>query len=202
MSSKTLRLLAYAAVVGGMCWIATAVLSVTLGSNDDVRLVLEGAADYALFAAFAAALALTIPGLLALHAHQRGADGRLGAVATIIAATGAGAQCAVICTILIEGGDGPWFDTAAPLAILTWVVGSVALGVAVQRAGLMPAWVGIGLPIATVLAIVGAAYGTSVVTGVFLIAVGFRMVRASATAGVPFTGAPRGAAPSAAQARG
>jgi hypothetical protein len=100
-----------------MCWIATAVLCVTLGSNDDVRLVLEGVADYALFAVFAAALALTIPGLLALHAHQRGADGRLRRIATIIAATGAGAQCAVICTILIEGGDGPWFDTAAPLAI-------------------------------------------------------------------------------------
>jgi hypothetical protein len=32
-------------------------------------------------------------------------------------------------------GDGPWFDTAAPLAILTWVVGSVALGVAVREPG-------------------------------------------------------------------
>jgi len=81
-------------------------------------------------------------------------------------------------------------------------VGSVALGVAVRRAGLMPAWVGIGLPIATVLAIVGAAYGTSVMTGVFLIAVGSRMVRAAATVGVPFAGAPRGPAPSGAQARG
>lgn len=201
MSSKTLRLLASAAVVGGLCWIAIAVLNVALGSNDDVRLVLEGAGDYVLFAVFAAALALTIPGLLALHAHQRGADGRLGRIGTIVAALGAGAQCGVICTILVEGGDGPWFDTAAPLAILTWIVGSVVLGVAVRRAGLMPAWVGIALPIVTLLAIAGSPYGTSVLIGVFLIVVGSRMVRA-ATAGVPFASATRGPAPSVAQGRG
>lgn len=197
MSSQTLRLLASAAVVGGFCWIAAAGLNVALGQNDDVRLVLEGGAQYALFAVFAAALALTIPGLLALHAHQRGADGRLGRIGTAVAALGVGAQSIVICTILVEGGDGPWFDVAAPLAILTWFVGSVTLGVAVWRARVMPAWVGILLPIVTLLAVVVAEYGTSVAIGVFLIVVGLRIARAT-TAGVPFAGAPRGPA----QARG
>jgi hypothetical protein len=182
VSPQTLRTLASATVVGGVLWIATAVMNVALGANDDKRLVLETTGDYALFAVFAAALALTIPALVALHVHQRGAAGRLGAAGVAVACAGVAGQFVVISTILVNGGDGPWFDIAAPVAILTWFVGSILLGIAVHRAGLLPGWVGAGLPIAMVMAIVPAALGSSVVTGAYLIAVGAGIVRA-ATAG-------------------
>ncbi len=62
------------------------------------------------------------------------------------------------------------------------LVEGILLGVAVHRAGLLPGWVGAGLPIAMVMAIVPAALGSSAVTGAYLIAVGAGIVRA-ATAG-------------------
>lgn len=69
------------------------------------------------------------------------------------------------------------------MAILTWLVGSILLGVAVRRAGLMPGWVGVGLPIAVILAIVFAELGTGVVTGAYLIAVGAGIARAARASG-------------------
>jgi hypothetical protein len=185
VSSQTLRTLASATVVGGVLWIATAVMNVAQGTitNDGQRLVLETTGSYALFAVFAAALALTIPALVALHAHQRGADGRLGAAGVAVACAGVAGQFVVISAILVNGGDGPWFDIAAPVAILTWLVGSILLGVAVHRAKLMPGWVGAGLPIAMLLAIVFAELGSSVLTGAYLIAVGAGIARAARAGG-------------------
>jgi hypothetical protein len=187
-----LRSFSFAAVAGGLCWIVSAVLNVAAGSNDDERIVLSGSFDYLLFVMFASAFALTVPGLLALHAHQRGADGRLGRVGAVVAAVGVGAQFVVIATLVANGGDGPWFDVAAPLAILTWFVGSIALGVAIRRAGQMPGWVGIALPIVTLFAIATAEYGTSVAIGVFLIVVGLRIAKAT-RAGTPAGRAPTSA---------
>lgn len=68
------------------------------------------------------------------------------------------------------------------MALLTWWVGSILLGVAVRCARLMPGWVGAGLPVAMILAIAFASLGSGVVTGAYLIAVGAGIVRA-ATAG-------------------
>ena len=55
----------------------------------------------------------------------------------------------MIGAIVVNGAETSWFGIAAPLAILTWFVGSILLGVAVHRAGLMPRWVGIALPVVT-----------------------------------------------------
>jgi hypothetical protein len=84
----------------------------------------------------------------------------------------------VIAAIVVNGTETSWFGIAAPLAILTWFVGSVLLGIAVYRAGVMPAWVGIVLPFATAFAIVGSNAGTSAIIGVFQIVVGLRVARA------------------------
>jgi hypothetical protein len=42
----------------------------------------------------------------------------------------------------------------------------------------LPGWVGIALPLVTMVAIVGSEYGTSVLIGTFLIVVGARIARA------------------------
>ena len=185
MPARNLRPLALAAVAGGACWIVLAlwaVLTASASEKDNPNGALTDAGDYFGFTVFAAALALTVAGLLALHLHQRGADGRLGRAGAAIAMAGAGAQCVVITGVIVNGEDTSWFGIAAPLAILTWIVGSVAFGVAIRRAKVLPGWVGIALPVATLLAIPGSEYGTSVLIGAFLIVAGTRVARADGSA--------------------
>ena len=184
MSSPKLRAVASAAVVGGACWIAFAVAALASSAAEEKKVVLEGTGDYAGFGLFALSLALSVPAIAALHLHQRGADGRLGRIGAIVAMTGAAAQCIVISGIIVNGEETSWFGVAAPLAILTWFVGSVLLGIAVTRAGVMPIWVGIVLPIATAFAIVGSDAGTSALIGAFQVFIGLRIARAAA-AGAP-----------------
>ena len=183
MSTPARRVLAHAAVAGGVCWITLAIFAlVTEARADGVTLVLSGASDYLAFGSFAAALALTVAALLGLHAHQRGADGRLGRAGTLIAIAGCAAQCVVISTIVVTGQEPSWFGVAAPLAILTWTVGSVLFGIAIHRAGVLPGWVAIALPLVTVFAIVGSEAGTSVLIGIYLAVIGVRLAKAGAGA--------------------
>ena len=178
MPHPALRPLASAAVAGGLCWIAFAVSSVlSAAEKSNEKVDLSGTGDYLGFGLFAVCLALAVTAVVALHLHHRGADGRLGRVGAI--AAGAAAQCVVISGIVVNGEETSWFGIAAPLAILTWFAGSVVLGVAVHRAGLLPRWVGIALPIVTAFAIVGSDAGTSALIGVFQIVVGWRIVRAA-----------------------
>jgi hypothetical protein len=179
MSTPLLRPIALTAAAGGVGWIAFAVFTVASGPAEDTRVVLTDVADYAGFTLFAVCLALAVACPLALHLHHRGADGALGRTGARVAMAGAGAQCVVIAGIVVNGEETSWFGIAAPLAILTWFAGSVMLGVAVRRVRLLPAWVGIGLPIATLLAIVGANAGTSVLLGAFQLVIGLRIAGAS-----------------------
>jgi hypothetical protein len=180
LSPSTHRLLSRASIAGGLCWILLAVFGLATSARPDgERLVLDGAADYAAFGSFAAALALTVAALAALHLHHRGVDGRLGRAGTIVACAGAAAQFVVIATIVATGEEPSWFGVAAPVAIFTWFAGSVLLGIAIRRAAVVPRWVGTVLPIVTAFAIVGSEAGTSVLIGAFLIAVGTRLARAA-----------------------
>jgi hypothetical protein len=174
LSRPKLRLLAAASIAGGLCWIVFAVTAMlsTEGDAADTRAVLETTADYAGFSLFALSLLLTVPALLAMHLHQGGADGRLGRAGAVVAMTGAAAQTVVIAGIVVNGEETSWFGVTAPLAILTWFAGSVLLGVAIGRAGVLPRWIGIALPVATLFAIVGSDYGTSVLIGALQLAVG------------------------------
>jgi len=195
MPSVSLRSVALTAVAGGIAWLVFAVQAlVTPEVGEPARIVLTGLADRVSWILFALCLALTVSALLALHLHHRGADGRLGQAGAFLAMAGVTGQCVVISTIAISGEEPVWFNTVAPVAILTWVVGSVVLAVAMGRARLLPRWVVVLLPIATAFAIVGADYGTSVLIGAFQVVVGLRIARAAA-AGV----AHRGAMPAAAR---
>jgi hypothetical protein len=193
MTTRTLNTLAYAAVIGGLCWAGLAITGL-LGEQREAgaKVVLTDAGDYVGFGLFAAALALTVPALLALHAHQRGADGRLGRVGALIACAGCSAQFVVIATIVVTGEEPSWFNTAAPLAIFTWFAGSVLFGIGIRRARTLPGWVGIALPVVTLLAIVGAEAGTSLLIAAFLVVVGRRLVRATAGTAEPALAAATG----------
>lgn len=105
---------------------------------------------------------------------------------------GCGAQCIVIAGVIVNGEDTSWFGIAAPPAILTWILGSVAFRVATRRAGVLPRWVGTALPLVTLVAIAGSEFGTSALIGAFLVVVGSRIATAAGAA------APRVPAPAAA----
>jgi hypothetical protein len=183
MNNTTPKSFLHAAVIGGLCWAGLAVSGLFTEARDDgAKVVLSGAGDYIGFGLFAAALALTVPALLALHAHQRGADGRLGRIGVLIACAGCSAQFVVIATIVATGKEPSWFGIAAPLAILTWFAGSVLFGIGIRRARVLPGWVGIALPVVTLFAIVGAEAGTSLLIAAFLVIVGRRLARARAGA--------------------
>jgi hypothetical protein len=183
VSPTTLRKIAAAAVAGGVAWIVFAGLALaSVGGQDEGKVDLNGTGDYAGFGLFALCLALSVAGIAALHLHQQGADGRLGRVGAMIAAAGSAGQCIVISGIVVNGAETSWFGVAAPLAILTWFVGSIVLGIAVRRAGVMPGWVGIVLPVVTLFAIIGSDAGTSALIGVFQIVVGLRIAQAAGAA--------------------
>jgi hypothetical protein len=183
MSTRTLHTLAHLAVLAGLCWAGLAVNSLATEANEPgTTVVLNGAGDYFAYGLFAAALALTVPALIALHAHQQGADGRLGRVGAILACVGCSAQFVVIATIVVTGEEPSWFNTAAPLAIFTWFAGSVLFGIGIRRARTLPGWVGIALPVVTLFAIVGSEAGTSLLIAAFLVVIGRRLARASSGA--------------------
>jgi len=185
------RPLAITAVCAGACWIVFAVLSLVGGETTDAKLVLSSTGDYVGFGHFALSLGLTVPVMLGLRQA-----GRLGHAGAIVAAAGVGLQCIVISAILVNGEETSWFGVAAPLAILTWFAGSVALGVAIRRARVLPGWFGIVLPIATLFAIVGSDYGTSVLLGGLLVALGSGAVQsASARSRIAPASAPAGNVP-------
>jgi hypothetical protein len=186
MSTRTLHTFAHLAVLAGLCWAGMAVNSLVTEANEEgTTVVLSGAGDYIAYGLFAAALALTVPALVALHAHQQGADGRLGRVGALMACVGCSAQFVVIATIVVTGEEPSWFNTAAPLAILTWFAGSVLFGIGIRRARTLPGWVAIALPFVTLFAIVGSEAGTSLLIAAFLVVIGRRLARASSGAVEP-----------------
>ena len=179
MQPNSQRPLMLAAVAAGACWIAMAIGALTTPAGpDDQRLVLTDTADYVGHGIFAAALVLTVLALLGLHRLHGGADGALGRTGARIAMLGCAAQSVVIGTIVVTGEEPAWFGVAAPVAILTWFLGSIAFGVAIRRAGVLPRWAGFVLPIVTLFAIVGSEAGTSLLIGGFLIEMGRRALSA------------------------
>jgi hypothetical protein len=166
--------------LGGVAWIAFALSNLVAPKSVDGRVELVTTGDHLGFALFAACLALTVPAIAVLHRHHRGADGRLGRAGALVASAGAGAQCVVIATFVVQSAEPSWFGVAAPAAILAWVAGSVVLAVAIRRAAVLPGWVALALPVVTALAVVGANGGSSVLIGAFQLVVALRLVRAEA----------------------
>ena len=143
----------------------------------------EGAAGSAWFLVF---LVLLLGGLIGLHALQRRAYGRFGAVAFAVTVAGVSAQ-AIAAAGSIVGAQGlQWLDDVGSLIVL---LGFSAYGVATVRAGQLPRWCGVAIPaafigwilLAMALGDLGSVLG-GVWLGVVWIALGARLRSASAGA--------------------
>jgi hypothetical protein len=77
----------------------------------------------------------------------------------------------------IRGEDLPIFNTLAPICLLTWLVASIVIGVALKKTRAVAKPVAIGLPAIMLFTIPLSAFGGPLVTGAYWIAIGSLSMR-------------------------
>lgn len=119
---------------------------------------------------FALSLVVLVPAHLALGGFARTPLGaRIAALGTPLLAVGAMSSA-------VNGQDLAWFPAVAVVANALWLVGSVTLGVSLWRAGRVPRWIAVLLPISMPVTLVLSQLGGGLVVGAFWVAVGVFMV--------------------------
>jgi hypothetical protein len=129
-------------------------------------------AQHIALALFAAALVLTVPAVLALSEYAAGKlrIGRYGIVAGQIGVAAAAAVSNV------RGGDPGWFPVVAGPGNLVWVLGSIALAIALYRTGRVPRGVSVGLVVAYLGTIPLSMVGGGILAGSYWLAVGYLLL--------------------------
>ena len=183
------RLTALAAVVGGVMAAASGALQVT-GLDWDGTAV-ETAPQHAALALFAGGLLLTIPAVLALARHTTGRlrTGRYGIVA------GQFAVAAAATASNIRGDDAGWFPFVAGPANLVWLLGSIALAIALYRTARVPRAVAVGLVVAYLGTIPLNMVGGGIVAGSYWLAVGYLLSQGAIDAAPSSPRTPDGSLP-------
>jgi hypothetical protein len=122
-----------------------------------------------LLALFAVSLLLVSPAHLALARFARGPlGGRLVALGTPLLAVGAMSSA-------VNGEDLAFFPAVAMAANALWLVGSVVLGVSLWRAGRVPRWVAVLLPVSMPVTLVLSQMGSGLLVGTFWVTLGALM---------------------------
>jgi hypothetical protein len=160
MSSKLLKTMT---MTGAVAFLAEGALELAHHQHEHF----SGAADYLIEAAFACGLLLTLAGLFALHLRQERDLGALGIWSFRVAVCGQGALAIVGFATLVRGEDalGPVF----PVAVLAWLLGTIAYAVATRRAAVLAGWVPLVLAAGTVVGIVVNPGGAIVLGGLWLV---------------------------------
>lgn len=118
---------------------------------------------------FAISLLVLVPAQLALAALARSPLGaRISAVGTPLLAVGAASSA-------INGEDFAWFPAVAVVANALWLVGSITLGVSLWRAGRVPRWVAVALPLTMPVTLFFSQLGSGLVVGAFWLVVGLML---------------------------
>jgi hypothetical protein len=167
MSIKHYRLAALAAMAGGAAWAISGPMQLAGVNEHETQVVTVG--EHVLIGLFSLALALTAPGLLALARHARSNTGAK------VAAVGMVLLSLTALSSNITGEDQSFFPIAASLTNLMWLVGSIMLAVSLYKAGRVPRWVAIGLPLTQVFALPLSIVGGGLVAGGYWLAVGYLM---------------------------
>ena len=159
------RILHIAPILGGLVYALVGAVELAHGGfAANTHHTIDSTAEYVVTAGFAAALMLTAPGYLALGERF----GSKRAAAAIAIATVA--LSLTSWTSVVRGADASFFDAVAPLCILTWLAGSIALAVAARRHARVPLGYAIALPALVVATIPLAQFGGPMLTGAFWVA--------------------------------
>jgi hypothetical protein len=159
------RAVAMAAIFGGVVYAFTGAIEATQDFKGTHNTI-DSTGEYLVTAGFAVALLLTVAAYKELANTAR--KPRAGVIAMVPQLV-----LAVLSTIsVIRGEDLPVFNTLAPICLLTWLVASIVIGVALKRTRAVPKAVAIGLPAMMIFTIPLSTIGGPLVTGAFWIAVG------------------------------
>jgi hypothetical protein len=95
------------------------------------------------------------------------ASGTVAPKAARVAAAGTTVLGVTCITSLVMGHDGPWFVVVAPITNAAWLFSSIAIAVGLKRAGRLPAWLAIGLPLSWIVALPLSNFGGGLVAGAY-----------------------------------
>ena len=108
---------------------------------------------------------------LAEAAEHVGVGRRQHAVAEVEDVSGAAAGTFLLAltgiTSLAHGRDYSFFPAVATVTNAAWLLGSIALAIALKRTRTAPVWVAYGLPVAWIGSIPLATHGGGLITGAF-----------------------------------
>jgi hypothetical protein len=161
-------------VTGGRLAIAYGAAALVMGAAQAVRPPEDTVAAIDtpmrwLLALFAVSLVAVAPAHLALARFARGTlGGRLAAAGTPLLAVGAMSSA-------LNGEDLAFFPAIAMVANALWLVGSVVLGVSLWRAGRVPRWVAVLLPVSMPVTLALSQMGSGLLVGAFWVALGALM---------------------------
>ena len=156
---------------GGWAAIGYGVLAMAMGAAQAVRTAPDTSVQIApgmraMLALFAISLLVLVPAQLGLARFARTSLGAgIASVGVTLLALGAGSSA-------VNGSDLSWFPLVAVIANLLWLVGSVMLAVSLWRAGRVPRWVPVLLPLTMPLTLFLSRLGGGLPAGAFWVAVG------------------------------
>jgi hypothetical protein len=161
------RFAAVGATLGGAALIAGGVIQLTAADQVQTGESVETTIAHVSLAALTFALIALVPAVLELSAYAR--TRRPAYVAT------AGMLLLAVATTVsnVVGEDRLFFFIAAPAANLLWLVGSVGLALLLYRAGHVPRWLAIGVPLVQVASLPLSVLGGGILGGTFWLAVGY-----------------------------
>jgi len=165
------RILHIAPLLGALAYAVVGIVELAHGGFDqNTNHTINSTAEYVVTAGFAAALLLTAPGYLALGR-------RFGAVrATQVIAGASLVLSATTWSSVVRGADAGFFDVVAPLCIVAWLGGSIALAVAARRRGASLGFA-VALPALVVATVPLAQVGGGLLTAAFWAAQAARPAR-------------------------
>lgn len=156
---------------GAWAAIGYGVLAMAMGAAQAVRTAPDTSVQIApgmraLLVLFAISLLVLVPAQLGLARFARTSLGAgLASVGVLLLALGAASSA-------VNGSDLSWFPLVAAIGNALWLVGSVMLAVSLWRAGLVPRWVPVLLPLTMPVTLFLSRLGGGLPAGAFWVAVG------------------------------
>ena len=163
------QLSARLAIAAGALWAAMGALQ-AMRPDYLTTDVIEHPLEHVMMAGFSLALLLMIPGYALLSRYATGSK------PVLFVAAGNILLAATVTVSNINGDDPSWFVIVAPLTNALWFFGSIALAVLLRRAGRVPAWVYVGLPLAWIAALPLSPIGGPLLTGAYWLALGYMLL--------------------------
>lgn len=161
------RMAALGAMLGGVALIVGGVIQLAAADRVQTGESVETAIAHVSLAALTLALVALVPAMLELSNYAR--TRRPAYVATV------GMSLLAVATTVsnVVGEDRLFFFVAAPLGNLLWLAGSVGLALSLYRAGRVPRWLAIGVPLVQVASLPLSVLGGGILGGAFWLAVGY-----------------------------